>query len=148
MPKPALPTLIRLAEQAVEKVQRDLADNQNAQSTVRAQIVSWQQEASAAFAEALTHDSATELQAAGLFQGRARSEVAKLEEQLQALQHHHQELLQALQLAYAKQQRYEILAEQQAQAAKREANRKAQAQLDDLRRATKVIARTLLDLLA
>ena len=134
MAKPALPTLIRLAAQAVEQVQQRLAQNQAAQQAKQAEIATWQQEGSAAFATALMQDSAAELQAAGIFQSRAHSEIARAEEAIQTLNVVHQALLQELQTAYAKQKRYELLAQQQAATTKREANRKAQAQLDDLRR--------------
>lgn len=134
MAKPALPTLIRLAAQAVEQVQQRLAQNHAAQQAKQAEIATWQQEGSAAFTAALMQDSAAEIQAAGMFQSRAHSEIARAEEAIQALKTAQQALLQDLQTAYAKQKRYELLAQQQAATAKREADRKAQAQLDDLRR--------------
>ncbi|MCA3244229.1 MAG: flagellar FliJ family protein [Alphaproteobacteria bacterium] len=134
MAKPALPTLIRLAAQAVEYVQQQLAANQAAQQAKQAEIATWRQEISAAFAAALTHNSAGDLQAAGLFQSRGQSEIARAEEAIQQLKFAQQGLLQQLQAAYTKQKRYELLAEQQAAAARQAANRKAQAQLDDLRR--------------
>lgn len=134
MAKPALPTLIRLAVQAVEQVQQQLAANQAAQQAKRAEIALWQQEISAAFAAALTHDSANDLQAAGLFQSRGQSEIARAEVAIQQLKQAQQALLGQLKVAYTKQKRYELLAEQQATATRQAANRKAQAQLDDLRR--------------
>jgi flagellar export protein FliJ len=134
MPKPALPTLIKLAVREVEAAQQALADNHAAQNTERTTITHWQQEAAAAFASAVAEESVQEMQAAGLFQGRAQSEIARAEDRLANLKQAEQALRSTLQTAYAKQQRYEILQTQQQQAAKRTAARKAQAALDDLRR--------------
>ncbi len=134
MPKPALPTLIKLAARDVEAAQLALADNHAAQAQVQQSIIEWQQEAAAAFATALAEDDVAHVQAAGLFQGRARSEVARAEDQLGHLKEAETLLRQALQAAFTKQQRYEILQAQQQVTAKREAARHAQAVLDDLRR--------------
>ena len=134
MPKPALPTLIKLAEKDVEDVQQRLNSNREAQHAVKAQIAHWQQEAASAFASALADADVHEMQAAGAFQTRAGREIKALETTLNDLQTAEEALRAELQTAFAKQKRYEILAEQQALKAKTAATRKAQAALDDLRR--------------
>jgi flagellar export protein FliJ len=134
MVKPALPTLIKLAQKAVEDIQTGLATNRSAQAETQGLIAHWKQEAATAFASSLSEADVKTMQAATAFQARAQREERALEDTLKSLQVAEEDLLGALQTAFAKQKRYEILAEAQALKAKTDANRKAQAALDDLRR--------------
>jgi len=134
MAKPALPTLIRLAEQQVEQVQQQLQENRAAQAAAEARKTEWHQAIEAAYDTAQLHHAAADWQSAGLFQQRAHAQIEQILADLQQLQHQQHTLREALQAAFTQQKRYEILAEQQTLRAKRVAQRKAQAHLDDLRR--------------
>ena len=132
MAKPALPTLIKLAQQRVEQAQAALGLNQRLQADNRAQHARWQAEAAQAFANASTERDLHLLQAATAFTTRATREQAMLDEVLRLLRDEEAPLRAALQAAFTEQKRYELLADRQAQAAHRTRARKAQETLDDL----------------
>lgn len=134
MAKTALPTLLKLADKALEDIQHKLHLNRLEQQTVQANIAQWEQEVATAFSAAIAEDAVRDLQAAHAYQYRAAAAVAALNTTLQALMGAEAELRTALHAAYTTQQQYKQLLETQEKQAKTLAARKAQANLDDLRK--------------
>jgi flagellar biosynthesis chaperone FliJ len=137
MARPALPILLKLADKELEDIQQQLHANRSAQTAVLAQVAHWQQEVAAAFSDALTQAEVHNLQAAHAYQHRAARAIEDLQAELTTLRATETHLRETLQTAYAKQQRYAQLAQAQAAQIKTKAARKAQANLDDLRRPLK-----------
>lgn len=134
MARPALPTLLKLADKKLEDIQQQLHANRAAQQGIARQITHWEQEVATAFAAAIAEDAVRDLQAAHAYQQRAAAAIMQLNTSRRALQATEAELLNALQSAYTTQQQYKQLLEAQTLRAKQTASRKAQANLDDLKR--------------
>ena len=132
MARPALPILLRLAEQAVEAAQQVLGRatqavtaNQAAQAQLKVAVA-----AAYAAVQGSTHSWA--LQDAATFQQAATVRQAKLVAELATLQVAEAEARTALQNVFMVQKRYEtLLARQAAEAAKARA-KAAQVQLDEV----------------
>ena len=134
MAKNALPTLLKLADKALEDIQQKLHLNRLEQQSVQSKIANWEQEIATAFSAAIAEDAVRDLQAAHAYQYRAAAAIAELNTTLQALLGTETELRNALHEAYTTQQQYKQLLETQTTRAKLLANRKTQANLDDLKR--------------
>ncbi len=137
MPKPALPTLIKLVQQELEHLQQALAHNQQAQASATLKHQQWQAELEQAYQSAAAGTEAQGFMAASLFQARATSAMQAIMAELDTLRQQHQSLLLQLQQTFAKQKKYELLAARAALTAKRAKERAMQAQLDDMRRPAK-----------
>ena len=132
MARPALPILLRLAEQAVEAAQQVLgratqavAANQAAQAQLKVDVA-------AAYAAVQGSNQSWALNDAAVFQQAATAKQAKLVAELATLQVAEAEARTALQNVFMVQKRYEtLLARQAAEAAKARA-KAAQVQLDEV----------------
>ena len=132
MARPALPILLRLAEQAVEAAQQVLgratqavAANQAAQAQLKVDVA-------AAYAAVQGSNQSWALNDAAVFQQAATAKQAKLVAELATLQVAEAEARTALQNVFMVQKRYETLLAQQA-AVKAKARAKAmQVQLDEV----------------
>lgn len=134
MARPALPTLLKLADKKLEDIQQQLHANRMSQNAVEGQIKHWEQEVATAFSAAIAEDAVRDLQAAHAYQHRAAAAVAQLNTELKALKDQEADLRTQLQSAYTTQQQYKQLLEAQTTRARLTASRKAQANLDDLKR--------------
>ena len=132
MARPALPILLRLAEQAVEAAQQVLgratqavAANQAAQAQLKVDVA-------AAYAAVQGSTQSWALQDAAVFQQAATVRQTKLVAELATLQAAEAEARTALQSAFVVQKRYETLLAQQVAAKAKARAKAAQGQLDEV----------------
>jgi hypothetical protein len=132
MARPALPILLRLAEQAVEAAQQVLgratqavAANQAAQAQLKVDVA-------AAYAAVQGSNQSWALNDAAVFQQAATAKQAKLVAELATLQAAEAEARTALQNVFMVQKRYETLLAQQVAAKAKARAKAAQVQLDDV----------------
>jgi flagellar export protein FliJ len=132
MARPALPILLRLAEQAVEAAQQVLGKATQAVVANHAAQEQLKVDVAAAYAAVQGRTQSWALQDAAVFQQAATVRQAKLVAELATLQAAEAEARTALQAAFVVQKRYEtLLARQAAEAAKARA-KAGQVQLDEV----------------
>ena len=132
MARPALPILLRLAEQAVEAAQQVLGRATQAVTANQAALAQLKVAVAAAYAAVQGSTHSWALQDAATFQQAATVRQAKLVAELATLQVAEAEARTALQNVFMVQKRYEtLLARQAAEAAKARA-KAAQVQLDEV----------------
>lgn len=127
-----LDVLIKVAERKVEEMQQNLAKTRDALMQLAQGIVKLEQDAKAAFMQAVGEDDILALQVAGAFQERVRREIVALRELEAGLQAQEVQQQSELQTLYAQQKTYELLLEKQKLELKKKRAKKAQDNLDEV----------------